>query len=166
MDDELHELEAELLALRPARVPRALLRRIALDLGDAGGGATASVGERDLQVRASPVAWLPWLTLPIAAAIALAIALPHRTTNSTAADPVVVTPPAAAPAPAFKPVAAQNVLVSARDEGYVTLADGTRARRVRQSYVDTITWKNPRTKASLTWSVPCEEVSVTPVSYE
>jgi len=72
-----------------------------------------------------------------------------------------------APSPKlFKPVAAQNILLDSQDEGYVTLADGRTARRVRQSYLDRITWKNPRTNASLTWSVPREEVRITPVSYE
>ena len=65
-----------------------------------------------------------------------------------------------------KPVAAEKVLYAARDEGLVTLEDGTTARRERLSYVDTITWKNPRTNASLTWSVPREEVRVVPVHFQ
>jgi hypothetical protein len=69
-------------------------------------------------------------------------------------------------AAAFKPVAAENLLVEARDEGYVTLDDGTTARRVRRSYVDTITWQDPRTNASLVWSVPREEVRVVPVLFQ
>jgi hypothetical protein len=48
----------------------------------------------------------------------------------------------------------------------VTLADGTAARRVRSSYVDTITWKNPKTNASLRWSVPRDEVRVMPVVFQ
>jgi len=69
-------------------------------------------------------------------------------------------------APAFRPVAAENVLYAAQDEGLVALADGTPARRVRSSYVDTITWKNPRNNASLRWSVPREEVRVVPVVFQ
>jgi len=45
----------------------------------------------------------------------------------------------------------------------VTLDDGTTARRLRQSYLDRITWKNPETNASLVWSVPREEIRVVPV---
>jgi hypothetical protein len=63
-------------------------------------------------------------------------------------------------------VAAENVLISARDEGVITLADGTPARRERLQYVDTITWRNPRTRASIVWSVPREEVRVVPVSFQ
>lgn len=66
----------------------------------------------------------------------------------------------------MKPIAAENVLVSARDEGLVTLADGTAARRERLHFVDTITWKNPRTNASLVWTVPREEVRVVPISFQ
>ena len=66
----------------------------------------------------------------------------------------------------MKPIAAENVLVSARDEGLVTLADGTEARRERLHFVDTITWKNPRTHASLVWTVPREEVRVVPISFQ
>lgn len=66
----------------------------------------------------------------------------------------------------LKPVAAENVLYAASDEGLVTLDDGTTARQERLSYVDTITWKNPLTRASLTWSVPREEVRVVPVNFQ
>ena len=66
----------------------------------------------------------------------------------------------------LKPVAAENVLISATDEGLVTLEDGTRARRERLQYVDTITWKNARTNASLTWRVPREEVRVVPIAFQ
>ena len=66
----------------------------------------------------------------------------------------------------LKPVAAENVLVSARDEGLVILEDGTSARRERLQFVDTITWKNPRTNSSLRWSVPREEVRIVPVVFQ
>jgi hypothetical protein len=66
----------------------------------------------------------------------------------------------------LKPVAAENLLVVASDEGLVTLDDGTPARRERRQYVDTITWKNPRTNASLTWSMPREEVRVVPIVFQ
>ncbi|HWA84593.1 MAG TPA: hypothetical protein VG710_00095 [Opitutus sp.] len=160
MDDDFRELEAELRNLRPATVSRGLLERIARELDEPVSNGSAAVGRNH-----DKGAWVPWVILPIAAAIAFAVALPRQPAQSPgAAEPDGARGLAAAPA--FKPVSAQNLLVSSRDEGYVTLADGTRARRIRQSYVDTITWKNPRTKASLTWSLPREEVRVTPISYE
>jgi hypothetical protein len=66
----------------------------------------------------------------------------------------------------FKPVAAQDVLYAARDEGYVRLGDGTPAHRLRESYVDTITWENPSSHASLRWSVPRDEIRVIPASFQ
>ena len=41
--------------------------------------------------------------------------------------------------------------------------DGTAAHRVFQRYLDTYTWRNPRTNASLRWTVPRDEVRVVPV---
>jgi hypothetical protein len=58
------------------------------------------------------------------------------------------------------------VLYAAEDEGIVTLDDGRPARRERLHYVDTVTWRNPRTNASLTWSVPREEVRIVPVNFQ
>lgn len=153
MDDELNALEAELRRLRPVAPPAALARRIARDLAPA-----APPARRAPQPAAG---FWPWrwaaVALPAVAAIALLVFAPA--------------PPVARPAPAvaadvLKPVAAENVLYAARDEGLVTLADGTTARRARYTYVDTITWKNPRTNAVLTWRVPREEVRVVPVVFQ
>ena len=66
---------------------------------------------------------------------------------------------------AFQPVKAANVLYDVRDEGVVFLEDNTPARAVRARYVDTYTWKNPATNASLKWSVPRDEVRVLPASF-
>jgi len=87
--------------------------------------------------------------------------------------PVVTTPPApllgSAPAVAdatFKPVSSNKTLYAQTDDGIVTLADGSMAQRYRASYVDTITWKNPQTRASIRWSVPRTEERVIPVSFQ
>lgn len=140
MDDELEKLEAELKGLCPAAPSRDLHARLA----------------RDLAPATRPIAWWAWSAVPaaIAAALVLAFVATNRPGN------------AGETAPAFRPVAAENVLYAAQDEGLVTLADGTPARRVRSSYVDTITWKNPRNNASLRWSVPREEVRVVPVVFQ
>ncbi|MSU23602.1 MAG: hypothetical protein EXS32_07235 [Opitutus sp.] len=149
MDDEIQSLEAELKRLRPAGPSRDLLARLGRDLAPA--------------ARSPAPRWWLWAgALPIAAAIAVAFTLAARR------EPAVPPPPrvAAMPPAVFQPVAAENVLYAAQDDGPVTLADGTSARRERLSYVDTITWKNPRTNASVRWSVPREEVRVVPVSFQ
>ncbi|MBS0662549.1 MAG: hypothetical protein JSR48_04750 [Verrucomicrobia bacterium] len=154
MDNELQELEAELKGLRPV-APSAFAR--------------ARVG-RELANARRPM--LGWLALPLAAAIVGLIYLQNRvgvTPAGAALSPALAraaaTPPTAK-AFAYKPVSAENVLYDVQDEGMVTLADGTAARRYRSSYVDTITWKNPRTQASLRWSVPRTVERVIPVSFQ
>lgn len=83
--------------------------------------------------------------------------------DAALADPAYSSPTTAA---LLEPVAAENVLFSAVDEGYVQLDDGTTARRQRLEFVDTVTWRNPATRASLTWSVPREEVHIVPVQFQ
>lgn len=149
MDNELQELEAELKRLRPIVPSRAL---------------TTSIG-RELATTPRRNPWA-WLALPLAAAVAALVFF--RSGTTVAPQPAVATATATEPAPAatYKPVSAENLLYAQSDEGLVTLADGTTARRYRSSYVDTITWKNPRTQASLRWSVPRTEERVVPVSFQ
>lgn len=157
MDDELLNLEAELKRLRPRPPSAELVARIGQDLS-----------ARPHQSPLGRVPWLWWAAVPLAASLAVAVlslssrpqsrSMPMADTSAEAPSEVVDAP--------LKPVAAENVLVSASDEGLVTLADGTPARRERLHYVETITWQNPRTKASLRWTVPREEVRVVPVSFQ
>jgi hypothetical protein len=168
MDDELQQLENELKRLRPAAPTRDFLARIERELS----APAAPVPVR----RPAPLRWLWAGALPAAAALAVVIMLaarnrPQSTVPTTHSDPVVTAKPpptslsVESPA-AFKPVAAENVLYAAQDEGLVTLDDGTPARRERLNYVDTIVWKNPRTNASVRWTVPREEVRVVPVKFQ
>jgi hypothetical protein len=66
--------------------------------------------------------------------------------------------------PAYKPVSSEKYVYGSRDDGLVILDDGTTARRLSRRYVDTITWRNPQTNASMRWSVPREEIQVIPIS--
>jgi hypothetical protein len=160
MDDELKQLEAELGRLRPVSPSRELVQRVGTEL------ATIPVQRR--------TPWLEWVmvaALPAAAVIALILTLVPRLDDGmpkhdAKSNPAERADGIAAKETTLKPVAAEKVLVSADDEGVVTLADGTPARRERLHYVDTITWKNPRTNASLTWSVPREEVRVVPIAFQ
>ena len=158
MDDELKQLEAELGRLRPVSPSRELVQRVGTEL------ATVPAQRR--------MPWLEWMmaaALPAAAVIALILTLIPRS-NDVAEQPKPKSGESAveiaSQQTSLKPVAAEKVLVSADDEGLVTLADGTPARRERLHYVDTITWKNPRTNASLTWSLPREEVRVVPIAFQ
>ena len=149
MDDELNALEAELSRLRPVGPSAHLLSAL----------------ERKLERQRSRSAWrICWVALPIAAAVAVVLLPGLREVSPVASS--AGTSVSAAALPAFKPVAAQNLLLGEREEDLLVLSDGSPARRVRQTYLDRITWENPSTHASLTWTVPREEVSVVPVSYQ
>lgn len=163
MDDELKQLEAELTRLKPAAPSHDLTARIERELE-----ATPEHHSR------ASIRWLWVAVLPVAAAVAITV-MQFSPRSKSASDPVAAGNPsvqrplgvvAVSGEVSLKPVAAENVLVSATDEGLVTLDDGTQARRARLHYVDTITWKNPRTNASLTWSVPREEVRVVPIAFQ
>jgi hypothetical protein len=154
MDDDFQQLEQELKRLRPVKPTPDLIARLQHDF-------------RSPERAARSRAWA-WLALPAFGAVAAAVVAllrPDSTPTGSPGAAATVSPPSVSIAP-FKPVESEKLLVDARDEGYVTLADGTPAHRVRQSYVDTITWKNPQTNASLKWSVPREEVRVVPVSFQ
>jgi hypothetical protein len=170
MDDDLLKLEAELKRLRPAAPTRDFLARMARELD-----ASATVAP--VVRRSAPLWWLWAGALPAAAALAVMITLATRTRPAipsaavpppitAMAKPTVAEQLVAESTAAFKPVAAENVLYSVQDEGLVTLEDGTPARRERLNYVDTVTWKNPRTNASVRWTVPREEVRVVPVKFQ
>lgn len=164
MDDDLQNLEAELKRLRPVAPPPAMLARIKRELG------LSATAEKPAPARTARVWWL-WAGALPAAAAALVLALVVTSRQRTMPVSPVVAPMAVAvvqesTSEVFKPVTAENVLYAVADEGLVTLADGTAARRERLNYVDTITWKNPRTNASVQWTVPREEVRVVPVKFQ
>lgn len=171
MDEELHILENELRRLRPRAPSPSLEARLEARL----------VPQSERRAYRSATSWTSWkwASWSAAAAAALIAAFvlvrPSSTTAPQgAAQPgteiAAATPTAQSQASAqskeYRPVAAQNILLESRDEGVVTLEDGTPARRVRDRYLDTVTWKNPRTNASLRWSVPREDVRVVPVLFQ
>jgi hypothetical protein len=144
MDDDLERFEAELRRLRPAAPAPALAVRIGRELAAAPARGPLA-----------PVHRIWAVVLPAAAAAVALLAQFVPPAPARNADDVTL-----------KPVAAENLLIAARDEGLVTLGDGTTARRERLQFVDTIVWRNPRTHASLTWTVPREEVRVVPVVFQ
>lgn len=184
MDDELSQLEAELKDLRPAAPSRELIARIEADLAPSAVSQTPDSGQGQVVSRASRAWWALAGALPMAAAFTVGLLVVSRrdshpgvtppvvathTTGATVGSAKPVEVAAQTPttdAEEFKPVTSENVLYAVADEGLVTLADGTAARRERLNYVDTITWKNPRTNASVRWTVPREEVRVVPVKFQ
>lgn len=173
MDESLQQLENELKALQPRRAPDRWLNQINRELA-----AELPDAARPRYTTASTLSswkWLSWRVAAVAAALAVVATVGVMQFNRTqppAEVPAVAVAPAAplvpaarADAPVYQPVAAANVLYELKDEGAVRLDDNTSARQVRARYVDTYTWKNPRTNASLKWTVPRDEVRVIPATY-
>ena len=172
MNDDFSDLEAELKRMRPCAPSSELQSRLAATL-DRPGAPTAQPVRIDHSVIFRR-AWR-WMRWPAAVAAAVVLAL-VTTRQPNSVKPIAdqtahsVSGTATAPIAAtttdpdlYKPVSAENVLYDSRDEGLVTLDDGTAAHRVFQRYLDTYTWRNPRTNASLRWTVPRDEVRIVPV---
>jgi hypothetical protein len=172
MNDDFSDLEAELKRMRPCAPSSELQSRLAATL-DRPGAPTAQPVRIDRSVIFRR-AWR-WMLWPAAIAAAVVLALvTTRQPNSvkpiadetahsvsgTATTPIAAT---TTDPDLYKPVSAENVLYDSRDEGLITLDDGTAAHRVFQRYLDTYTWRNLRTNASLRWTVPRDEVRIVPV---
>lgn len=177
MDESLQQLEDELKALQPRRAPARWLNQINRELA-----AELPASAQPRYTSATNLGswkWMGWRVAALAAAVVLVAAIgfvqskrtePVLEAPAVAVTPVTVAPVAKVPvapveAHAYQPVAAANVLYDLKDEGAVKTDDNTQARQVRARYVDTYTWKNPRTNASLKWTVPRDEVRVIPASY-
>ncbi|MFI5336453.1 MAG: hypothetical protein ACHQ5A_06695 [Opitutales bacterium] len=177
MDDTLQELENELKSLAPRRPSSGLQIRLERDLDP--GVAIVAPGRARIATTFRSWMWVGW---PLAAAVALTTVLGvwRWQAGAPAVIPATTLPAAAAAQPdlashrvapaatsrdVYLPVAATNVLYDLRDEGPVSPEDNTSGRRMRYRYVDTYTWRNAATHASLKWSIPREEVRVIPASF-
>lgn len=149
-ENEITELELELQRLRPVE-PSARIR--------------ANIEQELMGKPRGTLVRLSWLVVPIAAGLAVFLNLPSGH-DQALSEPTASAAALSKPSAPFKLIAAENILLDSRDEGLVTLADGTPARRLRESYVATLVWKNPRTDASFKWTVPREEFRVVPVSFQ
>ncbi|HLP24930.1 MAG TPA: hypothetical protein VK477_04585 [Acidobacteriota bacterium] len=195
-DTSLQDLENELKALRPRRPSILLRARVEHELSQSPAAAhPASVAPPAVAPRYTSATtlrswkWFSW-QMAAAASVALAVsvgvwrwqvarspateATEQGFAQSTSLPPESSSVPIEpTPAPralaardTYRPVKAANVLYDLQDEGPVLLEDNTPARRVRARYVDTYTWKNPTTNASLKWSVPRDEVRVMPTRFQ
>lgn len=187
MDESLQELEAELKRLTPRRPSAGWEERLTRDLAPATVPAATPAKSSAPTTATNFTSW-KWAGWKLAAALGLGtligLLLPHRgeRTATPAPEAVAATEtapdrtaaPRREPTPAasaepvaaterYRPVAAANVLYDLKDEGPIQLDDLTPARRLRYRYVDTYTWKNPASNASVRWCLPREEVRVVPV---
>lgn len=186
MDESLQELENELKRLSPRSPSAQLLSAIEAGLA-AKRERTSFAGRATREGELIRWPWFNWRTTAVAAA-ALAFAavwltarrsLPSAPENVTS-QPVAVTGVSAltdnvaAPSPTvltvkpaperYRPVGAASVLYDLREDGTASRTNSSSVRRLRYRYVDTYTWENPATHASLKWSLPRDEVRVLPAS--
>jgi len=162
MDKELLELEAELRHFRPRAPSPRLLAALEQNL------ATAMPGV-DRRYRTA-ACWTSWKCANWAAAAAFAMLVAMASNfwpggvGPAAREPAPSLGPSTSGVAAYKPVTAVRTVYGADNGEFVTFADGSIGRRVRSQCVDTITWRNPATNASVRWSVPREEERIVLVS--
>lgn len=154
MDESLQELENELKRLTPRGPSAALLGALERELG-------AAVPAEPVRRYATATSlrswkWASWSLAGAAAAIALVILLQRKPARD--ATPVEPAAPAAVAVNRYEPIQATSVLYDLQESAPTTLPDRTEGREVRYRFVDTYTWRNPATNASLRWSVPRDEV--------
>lgn len=150
IEPDLQEIEAELRRFRPAPVPPRLKGALAESL------RPVAPSRRRWPVRGALLGAFGAGAIAAAGAAALLLRSPRVT---PAASPSVL-------AADFKAVSAESVVASTTDDGEVVLDDGTHARRVEAAVVDTVVWRDPRTRATVSWSAPSGEVRFIPVSYQ
>jgi hypothetical protein len=166
MDDPFHDFESELRKLHPRKPSVGLLVRLERELT---GPDTAAGPARPPRRWQFPPTGAPrWLVWPAVAALLTfgGIVIVHREpVGASRLTPPVseVSAPMELSMAVFKPVGATKFLYASLDEGPALLSDGLPARRVCNRYVDKYTWRNPRTRASVQWIVPREEVRLVPV---
>ena len=166
MDESLQELENELKRLHPPALSTSLASRLERDLSPVS-------APRRYTTATSLRSW-KWAGWSLVGAAAVAIGLfSISLSRPSAAAPKILSAPVAtvtpSPAPVvnrYEPVRASSVLYDMKDDGLAMLPDNTQGRQVRYRYVDTYTWKNPATKASLKWNVPRDEVRLVKASLD
>lgn len=164
MDESLQDLENELSRLSPRGLSPELLARLERELGPATAPVAppAPAPRRAADVTSwSSWKWAGWSLAAAAAAVAVFFVVRSKPVAPAAAEsPVLATTESTSSVDRYEPVRATSVLYDMKEDGPASLSDQTEGRQVRYRYVDTYTWRNPATKASLRWSVPRDEVRV------
>lgn len=174
MDESLQELENELKRLTPRAPSASLLAALERELGPAAAHPTPAPARRYTSATSlRSWKWASWsLAGAAAAALLLVFLMSARPPAVSPENRVAVTPPVEAATPSaltanrYEPVQASSVLYDLRESEPTLLPDRTEGREVRYRYVDTYTWKNPATNASVRWSVPRDEVRLIRASFD
>jgi hypothetical protein len=164
MNDDFTDLENELKQLSPRPVSEGLRQRVAVQL------ETAAFCESQAIVHRFPVEQYrkPRNSLRVmfwsasSAAIAAVWVFLALSGTESLRQPVTTLPLQVAASDIaqthFKPVSVKQQVLETQDLGFVTLSDGSTAKKVYEKAVDTYTWRDAKTNASLSWSIPREEL--------
>ena len=166
MDESFHTLEAELKTLSLPRPSVSLLDRLEADLSTGSENRPTKSRRYTTSTNLDSWKWSGWRVAGVAATLALfatlgLVRVQRQVPEIVAAGPTTIAatvPVAPAASDHYQPIGATNVLYDLTDEGPVSLPGDNPTRRVRVRYLDTYTWKNPTTNASLRWSVPRDEI--------
>ena len=170
MDESLQELENELKRLTPRAPSAMLLRALESELGAA--DVPAPVRRYTSATSWSTWKWVSWSMAAAAAVLLVAFLLSRRPAASVPenrlaeANPTTSAASSLAVTNRYEPVHASSVLYDLQEGDPTILPDRTEGREVRYRYVDTYTWKNPATNASVRWSVPRDEVRLVRASLD
>ena len=178
MDESFQDLESELKSLQLRAPSPRLQARVEHGLLTAETPAASGRTRYATATNLTSWKWFGWRAAGLAAACAVLavfglrrISQPVPPDSTIAASPLASVhspvrskPVTSGPTDRYQPVAASNVLYDLKDEGLVREGGDAPARRLRYRYLDTYTWKDPRSNASLKWSVPRDEIRVIPAS--
>lgn len=173
MDESLQELENELKRLTPRAPSASLLNSLERELGRSAVTPISAPARRSTTAHSwRSWKWASWSLAGAAAVLVFALLFSGRQPAGAPESPVVANTPPTATAPEvaatnrYEPVQASSVLYDLQESDPTLLPDRTEGREVRYRYVDTYTWKNPATNASVRWSVPRDEVRLVRASFD
>lgn len=162
--NDFSDIENELKRLRPTQPSAELAARIERALAEPASPATAGLITPARKIRWD---WV-WLGSGVAAAaLLLVFAVIDSSRPTQSRRPVAARSPSSLPAVAssYIPDGLTRVVYDTHDEGVHFATDNEQpVRRLRARTRETLTWRNPKTGASLRVSYPSEEVSLVPVS--
>ena len=159
--NDLDDIENELKKLRPTAPSPQLAARIERALVEPDPTATAGVIAQPRKIRWD---WV-WLGSGLAAAALLLVFAVIDGSRPNKSAPVASHAPAVPAGSSYIPDGLTRVVYDTRDEGVHFPTDTEQpVRRWRARTRETLTWRNPKTGASLRVSYPSEEVSLVPVS--
>jgi hypothetical protein len=167
--NDFSDLENQLKALRPARLPENLVARIERAMAEP--PSEISPPPNVVRPNRFRIYWATGLGLAAAAILLIFVRVNFRAPKTAPQLAAVSSPapsPSVAPRPllrdSFIPSGATQVVYHRRDEGLLFAANEQPVRRFRSVTRETLQWRNPATGASLQVSYPSEQVELIPIS--